>query len=71
MNYKHLTQKNRKYFIIVKEIAITEERERIKKFRTRFLEQLFKCVKIIFPQIYLKTDRRTRPSVESRYRSVS
>ena len=24
-----------------------------------FLEQLFKCVKIIFPQIYLKTGRRT------------
>ena len=28
VNYKQLTQKNRKYFIIVKEIAITEEREK-------------------------------------------
>ena len=29
VNYKQLTQKNRKYFIIVKEIAITEKREYI------------------------------------------
>ena len=33
--------------------------EEIKNSEHGFLEQPFKCVKILFPQIYLKTGRRT------------
>ena len=36
-----------------------ETGEEIKNSEHVFLEQLFKCVKILFPQIYLKTGRRT------------
>ena len=53
-----LTQENRKCFKIVKEILQQRNENRIKKIPTCFLEQPFKCVKIIFSQIYLKTGRR-------------
>ena len=36
-----------------------ETGEEIKNSEHVFLEQPFKCVKILFPQIYLKTGRRT------------
>ena len=48
MNYKQLTQKNRKYFIVLKELKASAD---------VFSEQLFKCVKIIFSQIYPETGR--------------
>ena len=65
-----MTEKNRKYFITVKEIAIniTEEREKNYENPYIFFEQLFKCVKIIFLQIYVKTGRgKTHMSKVARF----
>ena len=80
VNYKQLTQTDRKYFIIVKETAAIYKRESGKVLRKSahvalfFFGQLFKCVKIIFSQIYLKTgwrksqrDKGTAISIFSEY----
>ena len=60
VNYKRLSQKNRKYFLNrQRNCSNRGKRKELQKSAHIFLEQPFKCVKIIFSQIILKTGRRT------------